>query len=73
MMNVIEFQPDSTVDLYSTAHFMIMQQGEQAIDLLDKEAQSLRQKGATDELYVCLDLLRVVRELIDMEYKGPIH
>ncbi len=73
MMNVIEFQPDSMLDLYSTAHFMIMQQGENAINLLDEEAQSLRQKGATNELNACLHLLRVVQELIDMEIRGPIH
>ncbi|MBE7637386.1 hypothetical protein GUA87_11060 [Sneathiella sp. P13V-1] len=73
MMNVIEFQPDSMLDLYSTAHFMIMQQGENAINLLDEEAQSLRKKGATEELNACLHLLRVVQELIDMEIKGPIH
>lgn len=73
MMNVIEFQPDSTVDLYSTAHFMIMQQGENAADLLDTEARALRDNGATDELNACLHLLRVVRELIEMEFKGPIH
>ncbi len=72
-MNVIEFQPDSKVDLYSTAHFMIMQQGEKAVDLLDTEADALRSRGATDELSACLDLLRVVHELIEMEYKGPIH
>jgi len=73
MMNAIEFQPDSTVDLYSTAHFMIMQQGEDAVDMLDTEAHTLRQQGATDELNACLHLLRVVKELIDMEYRGPIH
>ncbi len=73
MMNVIEFQPDSTVDLYSTAHFMIMQQGENAVDLLDTEAHTLRERGATEELSACLHLLRVVKELIEMEYKGPIH
>ncbi|MEH6476926.1 MAG: hypothetical protein V7727_14635 [Sneathiella sp.] len=73
MMNVIEFQPDSTVDLYSTAHFMIMQQGESAVDMLDHEAHSLRENGATEELSACLHLLRVVKELIDMEYRGPIH
>jgi len=73
MMNVIEFQPDSMLDLYSTAHFMIMQQGENAINLLDEEAQTLRQKGATNELNACLHLLRVVQELIDMEIRGPIH
>lgn len=72
-MNAIEFQPDSKVDLYSTAHFMIMQQGENAVDLLDTEANSLRSRGAIDELSACLDLLRVVQELIEMEYKGPIH
>lgn len=73
MMNVIEFQPDSAVDLYSTAHFMIMQQGENAIDLLDSEARSLRKRGATEELNACLHLLRIVHELIDMEFRGPIH
>jgi len=73
MMNVIEFQPDSTVDLYSTAHFMIMQQGESVVDMLDHEAHSLRKNGATEELSACLHLLRVVKELIDMEYRGPIH
>jgi len=73
MMNVIEFKPDSTVDLYSTAHFMIMQQGEGAIEMLDSEAMSLRDRGATDELSACLHLLRVVKQLVDMEYKGPIH
>lgn len=73
MMNQIEFHPDSMLDLYSTAHFMIMQQGENAVDLLDREASSLRQKGATEELNACLHLLRVVEELIDMEVRGPIH
>ncbi|MBO6827842.1 MAG: hypothetical protein JJ879_16705 [Sneathiella sp.] len=73
MMNVVEFHPESMLDLYSTAHFMIMQQGEHAIDLLDREASSLRKKGATEELNACLHLMRVVQELIDMEIKGPIH
>ncbi|MBL4908310.1 MAG: hypothetical protein JKX94_12720 [Sneathiella sp.] len=73
MMNAIEFQPESAIDLYSTAHYMIMHQGENAIELLDLEANSLRELGAEDELNACLHLLRVVNELIDMEYKGPIH
>ncbi len=73
MMNVIEFQPESAVDLYSTAHFMIMHQGENAAELLDTEAQNLREMGAKDELNACLHLLRVVNELIDMEFRGPIH
>ncbi|MCG8491442.1 MAG: hypothetical protein MI743_07485 [Sneathiellales bacterium] len=73
MMNVIEFQPESAIDLYSTAHYMIMHQGENAINLLDDEARSLRKQGATEELNACLHLLRVVKELIDMEFKGPIH
>ncbi|MFT6557992.1 MULTISPECIES: hypothetical protein [Sneathiella] len=73
MMNVVEFQPESAVDLYSTAHYMIMHQGENAVELLDDEANSLRQLGAEDELNACLHLLRVVKELIQMEYKGPIH
>ncbi len=73
MMNVIEFQPESAIDLYSTAHYMIMHQGESAVDLLDTEAKNLREIGAKDELNACLHLLRVVNELIDMEYKGPIH
>jgi len=73
MMNVIEFQPESAIDLYSTAHYMIMHQGENAVNLLDDEARSLRDQGATEELNACLHLLRVVKELIDMEFKGPIH
>ncbi|MEP3245797.1 MAG: hypothetical protein ABJN40_03240 [Sneathiella sp.] len=73
MMNVIEFQPESAIDLYSTAHYMIMHQGENAVDLLDSEARSLREIGAEGELNACLHLLRVVKELIEMEYRGPIH
>ncbi len=73
MMNVIEFQPESAIDLYSTAHYMIMHQGENAVDLLDSEARSLRKQGAQEELNACLHLLRVVKELIEMEYIGPIH
>lgn len=73
MMNSIEFQPESTIDLYSTAHYMIMYQGENAAELLDSEVQNLREIGATDELNACLHLLRVVNELIEMEFKGPIH
>ncbi|MEH6402038.1 MAG: hypothetical protein V7750_01615 [Sneathiella sp.] len=73
MMNVVEFRPESAVDLYSTAHFMIMQQGENAIDLLNSEVANLRELGAHEESEACYHLLRVVRELIDMEFKGPIH
>jgi hypothetical protein len=73
MVSVIEFHPESALDLYSTAHFMIMQQGENAVDLLDSEVQTLRENGASDQLSACLSLLRVVHELIDMEVRGPIH
>ncbi|USG59674.1 hypothetical protein NBZ79_10820 [Sneathiella marina] len=74
MMNVIELHPETTVDLYSTAHNLILQQGEHAIDLLNGEAQNLRDTNqAEEDLYACVELLRVVNELIDMEMGGPIH
>ncbi len=64
---------DSALDIYSTAHLMILHQGGEAADLLASEVQELRLKGDTEELSTCLYLLRVVEELIDMEIKGPIH
>ncbi|GLQ07125.1 hypothetical protein [Sneathiella chinensis] len=73
MVDVIQFEPDSAVDLYSTAHLMILHQGENAIQLLNEEAENLRNRGAREELNACLHLLRVVEELVEMEDKGPIH
>ncbi|TNE38878.1 MAG: hypothetical protein EP348_04270 [Alphaproteobacteria bacterium] len=74
MMNVIELQPDTTVDLYSTAHSLILQQGENAVKILQKEADYLRDNRlAEEDLYACIELMRVVHELIDMEIGGPIH
>ncbi|MEX0582505.1 MAG: hypothetical protein WD185_02450 [Sneathiella sp.] len=74
MMNTIELHPDTTVDLYSTAHNLIIHQGESAIDMLHAEAQTLRQNSnAEEDLYACIELIRVVSELIDMEIAGPIH
>lgn len=74
MMNVIELHPDTAVDLYSTAHSLILQQGEYAVDMLTTEAKTLRENNhAEEDLYACMELLRVVTELIDMESAGPIH
>lgn len=74
MMNIIELHPETTVDLYSTAHSLIMQQGEYAVELLSTEAQVLRENNhAEEDVYACEELLRVVNELIDMETAGPIH
>jgi hypothetical protein len=73
-MNIIELHPDTTVDLYSTAHNLIVHQGEKALDLLRAEAEEMRQNDGTEEnLYACIELMRVVTELIDMEVAGPIH
>lgn len=74
MMNVIELNPDTTIDLYSTAHNLIIHQGENAIEMLSAEADELRRNDeAEEDLYACLELMRVVNELIDMEIAGPIH
>ncbi|WP_373088989.1 hypothetical protein [Sneathiella sp.] len=74
MMNVIELHPDTAIDLYSTAHSLLMQQGENAVDMLRNEAQLLRDNSqAEEDLYACIELLRVVNELIDMEIGGPVH
>ncbi|PHQ66620.1 MAG: hypothetical protein COB93_11755 [Sneathiella sp.] len=74
MMNVIELHPETAVDLYSTAHSLILQQGEYALDLLASEARVLRENNhAEEDLYACMELLHVVNELIDMESAGPIH
>lgn len=74
MMNIIELHPDTTIDLYSTAHNLIVHQGENAVELLRAEARALRENSSTEEdLYACIELIRVVNELIDMELGGPIH
>ena len=74
MMNVIELHPDTAVDLYSTAHNLILHQGENAVEMLRSEARELRKNSQSDEdLYACIELIRVVNELIDMEIAGPIH
>jgi len=74
MMNVIELHPETTIDLYSTAHNLIVHQGESAIELLSAEARTLREnEQSEDDLYACIELINVVNELIDMEIAGPIH
>lgn len=74
MMNIIELHPDTTVDLYSTAHNLIVHQGEKALDMLRAEADDLRRNdGSEENLYACIELMRVVGELIDMEMVGPVH
>ncbi|MFC4270460.1 hypothetical protein GQF03_01765 [Sneathiella chungangensis] len=74
MMNIIELHPDTTIDLYSTAHNLIVHQGENAVELLRAEAEALRRNSTAEEdLYACIELMRVVNELIDMEIGGPIH
>ncbi|MZR30549.1 hypothetical protein [Sneathiella litorea] len=74
MMNTIELNPDTTIDLYSTAHNLIVHQGENAIEMLCAEAEALRQNEQSEEdLFACIELMRVVNELIDMETAGPIH
>lgn len=73
MTNLNEISMESAIDIYSTAHLMILHQGDDAIEMLNTEVQELRESGDQAELSTCLYLLRVVEELIDMEIKGPIH
>lgn len=74
MMNIIDLHPDTAVDLYSTAHNLILHQGEKALDLLRAEAEDLRRNdGSEENLYACIELMRVVGELIEMEMAGPVH
>lgn len=73
MTNLNEISMESAIDIYSTAHLMILHQGGDAVEILNSELQELREAGDHAELSTCLYLLRVVEELIDMELKGPIH
>lgn len=73
MTNLNEISMDSAIDIYSTAHLMILHQGGDAVEMLNSELQELRQTGDQAELSTCLYLLHVVEELIEMEIKGPIH
>ena len=74
MMNIIELHPDTTIDLYSTAHDLIAHQGENAVDMLTAEADALRRNDqAEEDLYACFELMRVVNELIYMGVGGPLH
>ena len=73
MTSLSDMSMESAVDIYSTAHLMILHQGGDAVDMLNSELQELRRTGDFAELSTCLNLLLVVEELIDMEIKGPIH